>query len=137
MIVNKEGAFLHGNAPSFFYYRIKGNTYKTFTLKVSQTSDPNAGIVPPVTPPSGGGSTGGSSGLCRHGRPGYRQGSPVVRGARADEAPPERQICPGQQHPGLSGAERLPQAGRIKPLRFFRQNHCGAPPYRTHLADLR
>ncbi len=38
------------------------------------------------------------------------------RGAGPDEAPPERQICPGQQHPGLSGAERLPQAGRIKPL---------------------
>ena len=55
-------------------------------------------------------------GLCRRGRPGYRQGSPVVRGAGADEAPPERQICPGQQHPGLSGAERLPEAGRIKPL---------------------
>ena len=55
-------------------------------------------------------------GLCRRGRPGYRQGSPVVRGAGPDEAPPERQICPGQQHPGLSGAERLPQAGWIKPL---------------------
>ena len=40
------------------------------------------------------------------------QGSPVVRGAGADETPPERQICTRQQHPGLSGAERLPQAGR-------------------------
>ena len=38
-----------------YEYRCVGEIYKTFTLNVTETDDPNAGIVPPVTPPSGGG----------------------------------------------------------------------------------
>ena len=44
-----------------YEYLCYGSTYKTFTLNVTETDDPNAGTVPPVTPPSGGGSTGGGS----------------------------------------------------------------------------
>ena len=38
-----------------YEYRCVGEIYKPFTLNVTVTDDPNAGIVPPVTPPSGGG----------------------------------------------------------------------------------
>ena len=38
-----------------YEYRCVGEIYKPFTLNVTETDDPNAGIVPPVTPPSGGG----------------------------------------------------------------------------------
>ena len=38
-----------------YEYRCVGEIYKPFTLNVTKVDDPNAGIVPPVTPPSGGG----------------------------------------------------------------------------------
>ena len=55
-----------GGGKVTYEYRCVGEIYKPFTLNVTETDDPNAGIVPPVTPPSGGdtpgGSTGGSTG---------------------------------------------------------------------------
>ena len=50
-----------GGGKVTYEYRCVGEIYKPFTLNVTETDDPNAGIVPPVTPPSGGGSTGGGS----------------------------------------------------------------------------
>ena len=44
-----------GGGKVTYEYRCVGEIYKTFTLNVTETDDPNAGIVPPVTPPSGGG----------------------------------------------------------------------------------
>ena len=44
-----------------YEYRCVGEIYKPFTLNVTETDDPNAGIVPPVTPPSGGDNPGGGS----------------------------------------------------------------------------
>ena len=44
-----------------YEYRCVGEIYKPFTLNVTETDDPNAGIVPPVTPPSGGDTPGGGS----------------------------------------------------------------------------
>mgnify|MGYP004464753457 CR=1 FL=1 len=38
-----------------YEYRCVGEIYRPFTLNVTKVDDPNAGIVPPVTPPSGGG----------------------------------------------------------------------------------
>ena len=38
-----------------YEYRCVGEIYKPFILNVTKVDDPNAGIVPPVTPPSGGG----------------------------------------------------------------------------------
>ena len=38
-----------------YEYRCVGEIYRPFILNVTVTDDPNAGIVPPVTPPSGGG----------------------------------------------------------------------------------
>ena len=38
-----------------YEYRCVGEIYKPFILIVTKVDDPNAGIVPPVTPPSGGG----------------------------------------------------------------------------------
>ena len=60
-----------GGGKVTYEYRCVGEIYKPFTLNVTETDDPNAGIVPPVTPPSGGspggdtpggGSTGGGDG---------------------------------------------------------------------------
>ena len=44
-----------GGGKVTYEYRCVGEIYKPFTLNVTETDDPNAGIVPPVTPPSGGG----------------------------------------------------------------------------------
>ena len=44
-----------GGGKVTYEYRCVGEIYKPFTLNVTVTDDPNAGIVPPVTPPSGGG----------------------------------------------------------------------------------
>ena len=44
-----------GSGKVTYEYRCVGEIYKPFTLNVTETDDPNAGIVPPVTPPSGGG----------------------------------------------------------------------------------
>ena len=44
-----------GGGKVTYEYRCVGEIYKPFTLNVIETDDPNAGIVPPVTPPSGGG----------------------------------------------------------------------------------
>ena len=38
-----------------YEYRCVGEIYRPFILNVTKVDDPNAGIVPPVTPPSGGG----------------------------------------------------------------------------------
>ena len=50
-----------GGGKVTYEYRCVGEIYKPFTLNVTETDDPNAGIVPPVTPPSGGGNPGGGS----------------------------------------------------------------------------
>ena len=44
-----------GGGKVTYEYRCVGEIYKPFTLNVTETDDPNAGIVPPVTPPSSGG----------------------------------------------------------------------------------
>ena len=44
-----------GGGKVTYEYRCVGEIYKPFTLNVTKVDDPNAGIVPPVTPPSGGG----------------------------------------------------------------------------------
>ena len=51
-----------GGGKVTYEYRCVGEIYKPFTLNVTETDDPNAGIVPPVTPPSGGDTPGGSTG---------------------------------------------------------------------------
>ena len=51
-----------GGGKVTYEYRCVGEIYKPFTLNVTETDDPNAGIVPPVTPPSGGDNPGGSTG---------------------------------------------------------------------------
>ena len=50
-----------GGGKVTYEYRCVGEIYKPFTLNVTETDDPNAGIVPPVTPPSGGDNPGGGS----------------------------------------------------------------------------
>ena len=50
-----------GGGKVTYEYRCVGEIYKPFTLNVTETDDPNAGIVPPVTPPSGGDTPGGST----------------------------------------------------------------------------
>ena len=50
-----------GGGKVTYEYRCVGEIYKPFTLNVTVTDDPNAGIVPPVTPPSGGDNPGGGS----------------------------------------------------------------------------
>ena len=50
-----------GGGKVTYEYRCVGEIYKPFTLNVTETDDPNAGIVPPVTPPSGGDTPGGGS----------------------------------------------------------------------------
>ena len=50
-----------GGGQVTYEYRCYGSTYETFTLNVTEVDDPNAGIVPPVTPPSGGDTPGGGS----------------------------------------------------------------------------
>ena len=51
-----------GGGKVTYEYRCVGEIYKPFSLNVTETDDPNAGIVPPVTPPSGGDTPGGSTG---------------------------------------------------------------------------
>ena len=50
-----------GGGKVTYEYRCVGEIYKPFTLNVTETDDPNAGIVPPVTPPSGGDTPGGTT----------------------------------------------------------------------------
>ena len=50
-----------GGGKVTYEYRCVGEIYKPFTLNVTETDDPNAGIVPPVTPPSGGDNPGGGT----------------------------------------------------------------------------
>ena len=58
-----------GGGKVTYEYRCVGEIYKPFTLNVTETDDPNAGIVPPVTPPSGGDTPGGSTGGSTPGGP--------------------------------------------------------------------
>ena len=63
-IQNADGTLTvqEGGGKVTYEYRCVGEIYKPFTLNVTETDDPNAGIVPPVTPPSGGDTPGGSTG---------------------------------------------------------------------------
>ena len=80
-----------GGGKVTYEYRCVGEIYKPFTLNVTETDDPNAGIVPPVTPPSGGdtpgGSTGGETG-------GGSTGGGTVTPPEPPVTPPEPPVTP-------------------------------------------